>query len=129
MEIPVNSVRQLVSNKQSYTWSVRSNSFLETFLKVNRKGHDNSSFQSLLCKKTIQLHNNLFFQETDIEKYVKLNESSEFYEQISNDTIKRVREGKHIIIDWQTNLMHIMRREYLLTDRCDFTLSKFIIQF
>lgn len=76
-----------------------------------------------LASKSNQLFNNLF-QETDIEKYVKLNESAEFYEQLTNDTIKRVQNGKHVIIDWQTNLVHVMRREYLLTDRCDFAMSK-----
>lgn len=34
MEIPVNTVRQLVSS--SFTWSMRSNTFLEAFLKVKK---------------------------------------------------------------------------------------------
>lgn len=34
MEIPVNSIGQLVSGKYPFTWSIRSNTFLDTFLKV-----------------------------------------------------------------------------------------------
>lgn len=36
MELPVNTVRQLVSNKNAFTWSIRSNTFLESFLKVRQ---------------------------------------------------------------------------------------------
>lgn len=35
MESPVNTVSQLVSSKQAYSWSIRSNTFLETFLKAS----------------------------------------------------------------------------------------------
>ncbi|XP_031629410.1 ionotropic receptor 93a isoform X2 [Contarinia nasturtii] len=96
MEISVNSISQLVKSQEQggFTWSIRSNTFLESFLK-----------------------------ETDIEKYVKLNESTENHEIVSKSTISRVRSGKHIIIDWETNLLHIMRKEYLETDKCEFTLS------
>lgn len=65
----------------------------------------------------------IVLQETDIEKFVKLNDSTETHDNVSNGTISRVRSGKHIIIDWETNLLHIMRREYLKTDKCEFTLS------
>lgn len=34
-----------------------------------------------------------------------------------------VRQGKFVHIDWRSNLQYIMRREYLRTDTCDFTLS------
>lgn len=66
----------------------------------------------------------IFDQETDIEKYVRLNDSTETHDSISNATIQRIRGGKHIIIDWETNLLHVLRKEYLETDKCEFTLSK-----
>lgn len=68
-------------------------------------------------------------QETDIEKYVKLNDSTETHDSVTNSTISRVRSGKHIIIDWETNLLNIMRKEYLETDKCEFTLSMFSVLF
>lgn len=55
---------------------------------------------------------------------MKLNESTETHDSVSNATIQRVRNGKHIIIDWETNLLHVMRKEFLETDKCEFTLSK-----
>lgn len=53
-----------------------------------------------------------------------MNESSESHESINNMTMSRVRNGKHIVIDWETNLLNVMRREFLETDKCEFTLSK-----
>lgn len=57
---------------------------------------------------------------------MKLNESAESHDSISNATIQRIRNGKHIIIDWENNLLHAMRKEFLETDKCEFTLSKFL---
>lgn len=56
---------------------------------------------------------------------MRLNESAETHDGISNATIQRIRNGKHIIIDWETNLLHVMHKEFLETDKCEFTLSKF----
>lgn len=94
MEIPVSTVGELVSGKYPFTWSIRANTFLDAFVK-----------------------------ETDIDKFVRLNESAEYHDSIGNETMSRVRAGKHIVIDWETNLLHVMRKEYLQTDRCEFTLS------
>lgn len=55
---------------------------------------------------------------------MKLNESAEMHDSISNATLARIRSGKHIIIDWETNLLHVMHKEFLETDKCEFTLSK-----
>lgn len=55
---------------------------------------------------------------------MKLNESAETHDSISNATISRIRHGKYIIIDWETNLLHTMHKEFLETDKCEFTLSK-----
>lgn len=63
-------------------------------------------------------------QETEIDKYVKLNDSTEFHDSINNMTMSRIRGGKHIVIDWETNLLNVMRKEFLETDKCEFTLGK-----
>lgn len=47
MEIPVNTVYQLVSNKNSFSWSVRSNTFLEMFLKVSWKNKQSLIYRTL----------------------------------------------------------------------------------
>lgn len=36
MEIPVNTISQLVNQKHGYTWSIRANTFLELYLKVSK---------------------------------------------------------------------------------------------
>lgn len=94
MEIPVNTVHELINNKNGITWGIRGNTFVEKYLR-----------------------------ETDIEKYMRLNESATVYTQVTPDVIERVRKGKHIFIDWKSNLLHIMRKHYLEFDRCDFSLS------
>lgn len=94
MEIPVNTVHELINNKNGLTWGIRGNTYVEKYLR-----------------------------ETDIEKYMRLNESAAVYTQVTPDIIERVRTGKHIFIDWKSNLFHIMRKHYLEFDRCDFSLS------
>lgn len=39
MEIPVNTVSQLVDQKHGYTWSIRSSTYLENYLKVSKCYH------------------------------------------------------------------------------------------
>lgn len=36
MEIPVNTVGQLVNHEHGFTWSIRSNTYLEAYLKVSK---------------------------------------------------------------------------------------------
>lgn len=72
----------------------------------------------------VQLKILFSFQETEIEKYMRLNESAETHDSLSNATIERIRHGKHIIIDWESNLLHVMRKQFVETDKCEFTLSK-----
>jgi glutamate receptor, ionotropic, invertebrate len=52
-----------------------------------------------------------------------LYESAIFYSDENSFIINEVREGKQVHIDWRSNLKYIMRREFLSTDTCDFTLS------
>lgn len=96
MEIPVNTVHELTNNKNGYTWGIRANTYLEKYL-----------------------------METDIEKYMRLNESVVIHDQASVDVVELVRKGKHVFIDWKSNLMHIMRMNYLEFERCDFSMSTF----
>lgn len=35
MEIPVNTVKQLVTNQHGFTWSIRSNTYMEMYLRVS----------------------------------------------------------------------------------------------
>lgn len=100
METSLNTVHQLINNKDGFTWGLRTNTYLEKYLR-----------------------------ETDLEKYMRLNQSAIIHEEASFDVIERVRNGKHVFIDWKSNLQYIMRKKYLESDRCDFSLSAYCIQF
>ena len=38
--------------------------------------------------------------------------------------LNQVRQGKHVLIEWRTNLIFLMKERYLKTDRCDYSLGK-----
>lgn len=54
---------------------------------------------------------------------MRLNDSTMLHDQATDEVIEMVRHGQHVYIDWKTNLQHIMKRQYLQNDRCDFSLS------
>lgn len=95
MEIPLNTVHDLVHNKNGYTWGIRTNTYLEKYLR-----------------------------ETDINKYLLLNRSTVIHERASTEAVQLIRNGKHVFVDWKTNILHIMKKEFLINDRCDFSISK-----
>jgi hypothetical protein len=68
-----------------------------------------------------------FIKDTDSEKvsekYQHLYKGASFYSDENEKIIDEVRKGKHVYIDWRSNLKYIMRREYLKTETCDFALS------
>lgn len=68
-----------------------------------------------------------FIKETDEEKvsskYQTLYQGASFYTDENEGIIDEVRKGKHVYIDWRSNLQYIMRREFLKTETCDFALS------
>lgn len=66
----------------------------------------------------------VYLQGTDDVKYKKLFDGAIVHLQESDEIIQQVRRGKHVYIDWKSNLQYIMKREFLLTDRCDFGLGK-----
>jgi glutamate receptor, ionotropic, invertebrate len=68
-----------------------------------------------------------FIKDTDPEKvpekYQELYKRASFYDDENENIIDDVRKGKHVYIDWRSNLRSIMRREFLNTETCDFALS------
>ncbi|XP_059609151.1 ionotropic receptor 93a [Phlebotomus argentipes] len=94
IEIPITTIGQLVNKRSFVSWSTKSGSFLEEFL-----------------------------AETDEPKYKRLLDGMEFQTEATNEIIESVRQGKHVYIDWKSNLQYIMKREFLVNDRCDFALG------
>lgn len=109
IDTPLSSVAQLVNSAEwtasrsasgssqaesTVTWGMRSGTFLE-----------------------------LYLRHSDAPKYKRLYEAATFYERETPDIIERVRRNRHVYIDWKSNLQFIMKREFLETDSCDFSLG------
>ncbi|XP_021705215.1 ionotropic receptor 93a [Aedes aegypti] len=92
--IPITTVNQLIRNEQGVSWSIRRGTFLEQFL-----------------------------LETDDPKYIKLHNHAGYVSEESEQMVERIRTGRHVHIDWRTNLKYLMKKEFLKNDRCDFALS------
>lgn len=41
----------------------------------------------------------------------------------NEDMINQIEKGKHVFIDWKMRLQYIMKKRYMLTDRCDFAIG------
>jgi len=54
----------------------------------------------------------------------ELIKNAEHHEELSQSIIERVRSGKHAFIHRRTNLMYIMKNDFLKTNRCDFAIGK-----
>lgn len=62
-------------------------------------------------------------RNSDEPKYNRLLRGSDFTKDVTPEIIQKVRTGKHIYIDWKSNLQYIMKKEFLVNDRCDFSLG------
>lgn len=123
MEVPVNTVEELVTKKNMFTWGIRSNTFFEKYLKVR------SLYMTRIFESYSVSFNIFFFhlQETDIDKYIRLNASVILHNRVSNDVVDSVKARKHVFIDWESNIQHIMRKNFLETNKCDFSMGELTI--
>lgn len=93
IDIPITSLNELVK-RTDVSWSMRSDSFLEDYMR-----------------------------NTDEAKYVRLLMGAELTREATPEIIDRVRQGKHVYIDWKSNLQYLMKSAFLANDRCDFSLG------
>lgn len=63
------------------------------------------------------------FQAATDPKYRELYDHAEIHSKQDAQVVDRVRKGEHVYIDWKTNLLFLMKREFLETGRCDFSLG------
>ncbi|KAL0269534.1 UNVERIFIED_CONTAM: hypothetical protein PYX00_007235 [Menopon gallinae] len=91
---PINTIAELVSRKGSVTWGMIAGSPVDIRLKA----------------------------ATD-PKYRELYDNAEIHSKQDALVIDRVRKGEHVYIDWKTNLLFLMKREFIETGRCDFSLG------
>jgi hypothetical protein len=90
----VKTIGELVSST-TLSWGMRSGTYLEEYIR----------------------------DVADIPKYTQLHKGATFYQEENEGIADQVRKGKHVYIDWKSNLLYIMRREHLKTETCDFALS------
>jgi hypothetical protein len=64
-------------------------------------------------------------QEMDYPKYKSLFEGATIHEEQNDELVSKVRTGSHVFIEWKINLLNVMKREFLATNRCDFALGEF----
>ncbi|KAL6263497.1 hypothetical protein P5V15_006288 [Pogonomyrmex californicus] len=95
MDITILTVEDLITHKDRLTWGFPNGSFLEEYL----KNAEEEKYHTLLEKAII--HNAT--QEAEV--------------------IKKVKAGKHALIDWRSTLRFLMRNDMLTTDECAFALS------
>ncbi|XP_026819270.1 ionotropic receptor 93a-like [Rhopalosiphum maidis] len=58
-----------------------------------------------------------------VKELIKNAEHHEGFKGLSQPIIERVRSGKHAFIHRRTNLMYIMKNDFLKTNRCDFSIG------
>jgi len=59
--------------------------------------------------------------DTMIKELIK---NSDHHKELSKSIVERVRSGKHAFIHRRTNLMYIMKNDFLQTNRCDFAIGR-----
>lgn len=111
IDTPIATVAQLVSAGQASSdsnldtplddaggggmrWSMRTDTFLEQYLR-----------------------------QSSSDKYRRLYDGARFMARETPDIVERVRANREVYIDWKSNLQYIMKREFLATDSCDFSLG------
>jgi hypothetical protein len=64
-------------------------------------------------------------QDLEYPKYKSLFEGATVHEELDAELVSRVRSGSHIFIEWNLNLLNLMKNEFLATNSCDFALGEF----
>ncbi|XP_016772034.2 ionotropic receptor 93a isoform X5 [Apis mellifera] len=95
MDTSILSVEDLIAHKDSISWGFPNGSFLEMYL----QNAEEPKYHVLFSRA--ERHN-----DTEEERLVE-----------------RVKEGKHALIDWRSSLRFLMRKDFLLTGSCHFSLS------
>ncbi|XP_050438335.1 ionotropic receptor 93a isoform X2 [Adelges cooleyi] len=96
MDTMVSNIAELMNRKsQGYTWGIPESSNLHTLL---------TTLPDDMAVKT-------------------LIKNAEHHKEVSSSIVERVRAGKHAFIQRRTNLIYLMKNDFLLTNRCDFAIG------
>ncbi|KAJ9582897.1 hypothetical protein L9F63_022758 [Diploptera punctata] len=94
-EDSITNLEELMARKSTVSWGIPKDSPIENHLK-----------------------------DSEFPKFKGLLKGSKLHEMQDKDVMSRVRSGSHIYMDWKINLLFHMKKEFLATNRCDFTLGE-----
>ncbi|KAK4883102.1 hypothetical protein RN001_006421 [Aquatica leii] len=94
IDIPITTVDELLAHSDTVTWSTVKNSYFEKLIK-----------------------------ESPEPKYRRLYQGMIKNQMNHNDMLYEVEQGKHVYFDWKTKLHYYMKKQFLITDRCDLALG------
>jgi hypothetical protein len=66
-------------------------------------------------------------QTSEDPKYRSLYEGSIFADQSDDTLLEKIRDHNHYYIEWKTNLLFLMKSDYLKTNTCDFSLGEHLM--
>jgi len=92
---PINTIQDLLNNKNSLSWGILRGSALEDFLKTSEDS-----------------------------KYRSLYEGAILHEKADETLLEMIRTQNHVYIEWKTNLQFLMKRDFHKTNSCDFSLGQ-----
>ena len=98
---PINTLQDLLDNKNSISWGIVRGTALEDFLKAS----------------------------TD-PKYRDIYAGAILHDKVDDNMMEMIRSQQHYYIEWKTNLQWIMKQDFLKTNSCDFSLGteEFFVQ-
>ncbi|EEB18389.1 glutamate receptor delta-1 subunit precursor, putative [Pediculus humanus corporis] len=92
MDVPINTIQELLLRKNSLNWGFVRGSPVDLRLKNNVD-----------------------------PKYKELYDNAQLYRKLESETIEKIRKGEHVYMDWKTNMLFLTKKQYVETGTCDFT--------
>lgn len=94
IDIPITTMDELIHHRDTVSWSFVKGSYLDSQL-----------------KKSVE------------PKYKTIYKGGTSMDIQNNNMLPLIEEGKHVFIDWKIRLQYVMRKQFLVTDRCDLALG------
>lgn len=94
IDSPISTIGDLLEMRDTISWSISPGSYLQSEIKISKE-----------------------------PKYRTLYSGSNSLDLHSATMLPLIQEGRHVYIDWKLRLMYVMRRNYLVTDKCDLALG------
>lgn len=69
----------------------------------------------------------IYTKTSEDSKFRQFKNGAKIHTKDLNGVIESVKFGKHVFIDWTSNLRFLMKQDFLTSDSCDFGLGKIYI--